>query len=106
MRSEAPCHASAEALSPCVPPTTVRLAMSAHVGECRVPSPTASIRPCSLHLGGCRGSGGWPRGEEAMRFDDGNTIRLARLACRRRFVVCLVDAERVVQRRDMALSGS
>ena len=84
----------------------MRLAVSAHVGECRVPSPTASIRPCSLHLGGCRGSGGWPRGEEAMRFDDGNTIRLARLACRRRFVACLEDVEHMVQRRDMALSGS
>ena len=50
-RSEALWHASADAHSACVPSATVCLLVRAHLDECRVPSPAASIGPSPLHLG-------------------------------------------------------
>ena len=104
-RSEALWHVSDDAQPSCVLPATVWLLVRAHLDECRVPSPAASIGPCSLHRGGYLGSDGWLGGEEARVFQVGDELCVPRLALRRQFDACLENAQRVVQRRRAAFPG-
>ena len=104
-RSEAPWHVLADAQPSCVLPATVWLLVRAHLDECRVPSPAASIGPCSLHQGGYLRSDGWLGGEEARVFQVGDEFCVPRLALRRQFDACLENARRVLQRRRAASPG-
>ena len=108
VRPEAPshgCHASDKAFSSRVPPAAVRALVATHVARDRVPSSAASIRSSSWHRGGYFGSAGRLGGEEARRFDSRHAVCSPRLAPRRRFAVCLEDAQRHVQRRCAAFPG-
>ena len=104
-RSEAPWHVSADAQPSCMLPATVWLLVCAHLDECRVPSPAASIGPCSLHQGGYFGSDSWLGGEEARIFQVGDALCVLPLALWRQFDACLENAQRVIQRRRAAFPG-
>ena len=77
----------------------------AHLDECRVPSPAASIGPSPAHLGGCLGLASRLGGGEARRFEAGYAICVPRLAAQRRFAVCAEDDDRLVQRRRATFPG-
>ena len=104
-RSEAPLHASADAhpalcaVGHRVPPRV------AHLDECRVPSPAASLGPSPAPLGGCLGLASRLGGGEARRFEAGYAICVPRLAAQRRFAVCAEDDDRLVQRRRATFPG-
>ena len=104
-RSETPWHVSPDTHPSFVLPAAMWLLVRAHLDECRVPSPAASIGPCSLHRGGYLGSDGWLGGEEARVFQVGDELCVPRLALRRQFDACLENAQRVVQRRRAAFPG-
>ena len=98
-RSEALWHVSADAHSACVPSATVCLLVRAHLDECRVPSPAASIGPSPRHLGGCVGPAERLGGGGARRFEDGDALCVPRLAPQRRFAAYLERAHGIAQRR-------
>ena len=104
-RSEVPWHVSADSHSCCVPSVTVCLLVCAHLDECRVPSPSASIGPSPSRSGGCLGSVEWLGGGEARRFQGGDALCVPRLAPQRRFAAYLERAHGIAERRRMAVSG-
>ena len=68
-RPEALWHGPTDPHTSCSPAATVWLVVSADLDEGRVASPTASIRPCSLLLAGCRDLADERQGRGALRFD-------------------------------------
>ena len=105
-RADAPVHASEEASSPCVPPAAVCLLGGAHLARDRLPRPAASMRTCSLLWACYSESAGWLRGREAHRFHTHEVVCACRRAVERRFEACPEDAQRVLQRRNVATAGS
>ena len=104
-RSAAPWHVSTNDHPCCVPSAAVWLIVCAHLDECHVPSPAASIGPCSSHPGGYFGSADWCGGEGARKFEAHDAVCVPRLPAQRRFTECLEDARCVVQRRCAANRG-
>ena len=83
----------------------VCLAVCAHLDECRVPSPAASIELSPAHLGGYFGSAGRLGGGEAWRFQVGDALCAPRLAPQRQFAAYLERACGIAKRRPCAVSG-
>ena len=73
-RPEALEHADSEDQPSAVHSAAVWLLVSAHLDECRVPGPTASIRPCSWHSAGYSGWVDGLGGREALGFGAWYTV--------------------------------
>ena len=83
----------------------MRLSAAAQVAAGSSLSPTASLDSSSSRRGGWAGSAGWPCGRGARIFEGGGVVYGRRRAAQRRFAGCLEATQRVVERRDMGLSG-
>ena len=90
---------------PCAPSAAVRLSAAAQVAEVISPSPTASMGSSSSGRGGWPELAGWHRGQEDHRFDAHDVVYACQWGSQRRFCACLEDVQRMIERRDMAVSG-